>query len=85
MRSLGGEGVSKKMVLILLIAAAVLLPTVGILHATETSNTTSTSHDSDHREQNHQDQEHDDNETSDDNSITHVEVDDASENATDTD
>jgi ADP-heptose:LPS heptosyltransferase len=68
-----------------LIAAAVLLPTVAILHATETSNTTTTSHDSDQHEQNHQDQEHDDNESSDDNSITHVELDDANENAADTD
>ena len=31
------------------------------------------------------DQEHDDNETSDDNSVTHVEVDDANENARETD
>jgi ADP-heptose:LPS heptosyltransferase len=68
-----------------LIAAAVLLPTVAILHATETSNITTTSHDSDQRDQNHQDQEHDDNETSDDNSINHVEVDDADDSATDTD
>ena len=36
-------------------------------------------------EQNHQDQEHDDNETSDDNSVAHVELDDANENAADTD
>jgi hypothetical protein len=64
----------------------VLLPTVAILHATETSNATSTAHDSEQHDQNHQGQEHDDNETSDDNSTTHVvEVDDASENATDTD
>jgi len=68
-----------------LIAAAVLLPTVAILHATETSDTATTSHDSDQHEQNHQDQEHDDNETSDDNSVAHVEVDDANENAPDTD
>jgi hypothetical protein len=69
-----------------LVAAAVLLPTVAILHATETSGTASTaSHDNDQREQNHQDQEHNDNETSDDNSVTHVEVDDANENATDAD
>jgi ADP-heptose:LPS heptosyltransferase len=68
-----------------LIAAAVLLPTVAILHATETSNTTTTSHEGDQREQDHQDQEHDDNEASNDNSITHVEVDDANENAADTD
>jgi len=70
-----------------LIAAAVLLPTVAILHATETSNTATTSHDSDEHEheQNHQDQEHDDNETSDDNSLAHVELDDANENAADTD
>jgi hypothetical protein len=68
-----------------LIAAAVLLPSVAILHAAETSNATTTSHDSDQHEQNHQDQEHDDNETSDDNSTTHVELDDANENATDTD
>ena len=64
-----------------------LLPTVAILHATETSNTATTSHDSDEHEheQNHQDQEHDDNETSDDNSLAHVELDDANENAADTD
>ena len=68
-----------------MIAAAVLLPAVAILHAAETSNTTSTSHDSDEHEQNHQDHEHDDNETSDDNSIAHADVDDANENATDTD
>jgi hypothetical protein len=69
-----------------LIAAAVLLPTVAILHATETSSTTTTtSHDSDQHDQNHQDQEHDDNETSDDNPTTHVELDDANDNAADTD
>jgi hypothetical protein len=69
-----------------LIAAAVLLPTVAILHATETSNNTITvSHDSDQHDQNHQDQEHDDNETSDDNSTTHVELGDTNDNATDTD
>jgi hypothetical protein len=68
-----------------LIAAAVLLPTVAILHATETSNTTATSHDSDQHGQNHQGQEHDDNETSDDNSITHVEPGDVNDNAADTD
>jgi hypothetical protein len=70
-----------------LVAAAVLLPTVAILHATETSstNTSTASHDSDEHEQNHQDQDHNDNETSDDNSVTHVEVDDANENATDAD
>jgi hypothetical protein len=68
-----------------LIAAAVLLPAVAILHAAETSNTASTSHDSDEHDQNHQDHEHDDNETSDDNSVSHVESDDANENATDTD
>ena len=64
-----------------------LLPAVAILHATETSNTATTSHDSDEHEheQNHQDQEHDDNETSDDNSLAHVELDDANENAADTD
>jgi hypothetical protein len=67
-----------------LIAAAVLLPTVAILHATETSNATTTSHDSDQHDQNHQDHDHDDNENSDDNSVTHVEVDDANEDATDT-
>ena len=68
-----------------MIAAAVLLPAVAILHATETSNGASTSHDSEHHDQDHEDQEHDDNETSDDKSISHVEVDDANENATDTD
>ncbi len=62
-----------------------LLPTVAILHATETSNTTTTSHDNDQHEQNHQDQDHDDNETSDDHSITHADLDDANENAADTD
>jgi hypothetical protein len=67
-----------------LIAAAVLLPAVAILHATETSNTT-TSHDSDQHDQNHHDQEHDDNETSHDNSTNQVELDDANENATETD
>jgi hypothetical protein len=67
-----------------LIAAAVLLPTVAILHATETSNNgTTTSHDSDQHDQNHQDQEHDDNETSDDNSTTHAELD--NDNATEAD
>jgi len=68
-----------------LIAAAVLLPTVAILHATETSNAASTSHDNEHHDQNHEDQEHDDNETSDDNSVVHADLDDANENATDTD
>ena len=63
-----------------------LLPTVAILHATETSNaSTASSHDSDQHDQNHQDQDHDDNETSDDNSTTHVELDDANDNATETD
>jgi len=68
-----------------LIAVAVLFPAVAILHATETSNTAATSHDSDRHEQNHQDQEHDDNETSDDNSVSHAEVGDANENANDAD
>jgi hypothetical protein len=68
-----------------LITAAVLLPTVAILHATETSNTTTTGHDRDQHDQTHQGQEHDDNETSDDNAVTHVEVDDANEDATDAD
>ena len=70
-----------------MIAAAILLPAVAILHATETStNTSATSHDSDQNDQNqhHQDTEHDDNETSDDNSITHADVDDAND-ATETD
>lgn len=67
-----------------MIAAAALLPTAAILHASETSNTTATTgHDSDQHDQNHQGQEHDDNETSEDNSTTHVELDD--DNATDTD
>ena len=65
--------------------AGVLLPTVAILHATETSNATTTSHDSDQHEHDHEDREHDDNEPSDDNSVAHIEVDDANENATDTD
>jgi hypothetical protein len=68
-----------------LIAAAVLLPSVAILHAAETSNVASTSHDSEHHDQNHEDQEHDDNETSDDNSVVHADLDDADENAMDTD
>jgi hypothetical protein len=63
----------------------VLLPTVAILHATETSSNADISHDSDNHDQNHQDQDHDDNETSDDNSVTHVELDDANENVTDAD
>ena len=62
-----------------------LLPTVAILHATETSSTATTSHDSEHHDQDHQDQDHDDNEASDDNSAAHIELDDANENATDTD
>ena len=43
------------------------------------------SHDSEHHDQDHQDEDHDDNEASDDNSTAHVELDDANENATDTD
>ena len=62
-----------------------LLPTVAILHATETSDTTTASHDNDQHDQNHQDQEHDDNEASEDNSVSHMEVDDANENAADAD
>ena len=62
-----------------------LLPTVPILHATETSSTATTSHESEHHDQDHQDQDHDDNEASDDNSAAHIELDDANENATDTD
>jgi hypothetical protein len=68
-----------------LIAAAVLLPTVAILHATETSATATTSHDDAHHDQDHQDQDHDDNENTDDNSASHVELDDANEDVTDTD
>jgi len=66
--------------------AAVLIPTVAILHAVDTSssNTTTGHDDDDHQGQNHQ-QDHDDNETSDDNSVTHADLDDANENAADTD
>jgi len=68
-----------------LIAAAVLLPTVAILHATDNPSTATPSSDSDHHDQNHLEQDHDDNETSDDNSTTHVELDDVNENTVDTD
>jgi ADP-heptose:LPS heptosyltransferase len=70
-------------VVILLIAAAVLLPTVAILHATETSSNATSSHDSDNHDQNHQEQDHDDNETSDDNTVMHADLEDANENETD--
>ena len=78
---------SKKIALILLVAAAVLIPTVAVLHAvdTSTSNTASTNHDDDHRDQDQNHQEHDDSETSDDNSVTHADLDDANENTADTD
>ena len=80
---------SKKIALILLVAAAVLIPTVAILHAMDTSSSnTLTGHDDDHQDQNHQDQnhqDHDDNGTSEDNSMTHADVDDANENTADTD
>ncbi len=78
---------SKKIALILLVAAAVLIPTVAVLHAVDTStgNTTTTNHDRDHHDQDQNHQEHDDNETSDDNSVTHADLEDANENPTDTD
>jgi len=78
--------VSKKIALILLVAAAVLIPTVAILHAADTSpsNTTASHNDEQHdQDQNHQD--HDDNETSDDNSVIHSDLDDTNENAADMD
>ena len=76
---------SKKIALILLVAAAVLIPTVAILHAMDTSSSnTLTGHDDDHQDQNHQ-QDHDDSEISDDNSMTHADLDDANENTADTD
>ncbi len=78
---------SKKIALILLVAAAVLIPTVAFLHAVDasTSNSTTTNHDDDRHDQDQNHQEHDDDETSDDNSVTHAALEDANENATDTD
>ena len=70
---------------VLLIAAAVLLPTVAILHATETSSNDTADNDNDPHDQNHHEQDHDDDETSDDNSVTHADLDDANENETDID
>lgn len=70
---------------VLLIAAAVLLPTVAILHATQTPTNATADNDNDHHDQNHHEQDHDDNETSDDNSVTHADLDDANENETDID
>jgi hypothetical protein len=68
----------------LLIAAAVLLPTVAILHATTTGNAANAHegehHDSDQDHQDHED--HDDNETSDE-GVTHFE--DANDNDTEID
>ena len=67
-----------------------LIPAVAILHAVDTSKADNATTDNDH-EDGHQDhdmnhgQDHDDNETSDDNSVTHVEHDDALENETETD
>ena len=79
---------SKKIVLVLLIAAAVLLPSIAILHAASTTAHTDATeaqdHNSDHNDGAHHDGEHDDNETSDDNSVVHMD-DDANENATETD
>jgi hypothetical protein len=77
---------SKKIALILLIAVAVLIPTVAILHAVDmsTGNTT-TNHDDDHHDQDQNHQDHDDNEASDDNSVAHADLDDANENAADAD
>jgi len=72
-------------VVVLLIAAAVLLPTVAILHATQTATNATADNDNDHHDQNHHEQDHDDNETSDDNSVTHADLDDANENETDID
>jgi hypothetical protein len=66
-----------------LVAVAVLIPTVAILHAVDTSSSnTATSHDD---ERHDQDQDHDGDETSDDNSVTHADLDDANENASDMD
>ena len=70
---------------VLLIAAAVLLPTVAILHATQTPSNDTADNDNDHHDQNHHEQDHDDNETSDDDSVTHVDHDDANEPDIDTD
>jgi Spy/CpxP family protein refolding chaperone len=70
----------------LLIAAAVLLPSIAILHAASTTTHTNGAdqdHDTDHNDQNHHETDHDDNET-DDNSIMHVN-DDANDNETETD
>jgi len=72
-------------VVVLLIVAAVLLPTVAILHATQTPSNDTADNDNDHHDQNHHEQDHDDNETSDDNSVTHADLDDANENETDID
>lgn len=75
------------MALILLVAAAVLIPTVAILHAADTSTGTTATHDDDHKDSNQSHaQEHDDNETSDDNSVNHVDhgdLDDDNETETD--
>ena len=77
---------SKKIALILLVAVAVLIPTVAVLHAVDTSTSNATTnHDEDHHDQDQNHQEHDDNETSDDNSVTHADLEDANENTTDTD
>ena len=72
-------------VLLIAVAAAVLLPTVAILHATQTPSNESADNDNDHHDQNHHEQDHDDNETSDDNSVTHADLDDPNENETDID
>ncbi len=71
-----------------MVAAAVLLPSVAILHAMDSSTTnTSTAHDDD----NHQDHDtnhtgdHDDNETSDDTGTVHADNEDVNDNETETD
>ena len=77
------------MALILLIAVAVLIPAVAILHAVDTAGTSTTiDHD---REDDHQDhdlnhtQDHDDNETSDDSSLAQARHDDVSDNEMESD
>jgi Spy/CpxP family protein refolding chaperone len=72
--------------LILLVAAALLIPTVAVLHAVDTSTgDTTTDHDGNHQDHDQNHQDHDDKETSDDNSLTHTDVDDANEDTTDSD
>ena len=66
-----------------MIAVAVLIPAVAILHAVDTANNASatTDHDDDHHDHdmNHG-QDHDDNETNDDNSVMHADQDDVNGN-----